>query len=170
MTLKHQFNVHVDISQPTAPQAVVRVAYSYPHAGTHSIPERYLNCVLSEASPLYRAALAAIYRSVGARIPDAAMVRLPHAEIRPTATPTVLTLALIDQSRASSLPRARLYYLEAIPELQSQVERQIVVEKHEWTCPELKDIAVIRRVSRGLVWGHYSAAVDTHLFPGRDDT
>lgn len=121
MTLKHQFSVHVGISESTAPQSVVRVACSYPHAGTRSIPERWLQCVLSEASPLFRAALAAIYCSVGARIPDAAMARLPHAEIRPTATPTVLTLALVDRTRASSLPRARLCYLVAIPELQSQV-------------------------------------------------
>lgn len=86
------------------------------------------------------------------RIPSVPPARLPPAEIRPQLRLGYFSLAIQDHRRASELLACRLYYYESIPELPSNVEKEVRVTRSEMTDAELH---LARRVGarlRKMAW------------------
>ena len=162
--LKHQLNIHLDFVPPASAASFLEIRYSYPYSGEHLLSEQVLRLDVDDIDQELLAGLRQIYDALVARIPKPRPIRLPHAKITPKINPAILTLVVLDQSRAHLLPLARLYYHGEVPELQSRNEQEVRVEKLEWTRKELVTANRIRDAVRKLAWDDYKQLVGDYFF------
>jgi hypothetical protein len=167
MGLKHQLNIHLDYG-PTCPDGGLEIRYGYHYSGPHQLREQVICLKQSEIAGPLRKDLAEVYSALERRIPAPENVRLPHASIRPDVKSGGLTLVVLDQARAPTLPMARLYYYEIVASLNSRIEGQVRVERDGWTPTELEICVRIAEGVRKLAWQDYERLIGHHLFGEND--
>ena len=164
MPPKHQLNIHLDYGPNVFEPWGLEVRYGYHYSGEHQLREQVLRIPPEEIGESLTTDLAALYDALSMRILEPAMVRLPHAEIRPTIRPTGFTFIVLDQARAELLPIARLFYLEEVTPLRSRIERKVYLERADWGEKEHPLCKRVRDVVRKLAWEDYSRLVGHCLF------
>jgi hypothetical protein len=164
MEYRHQLNIHLDYGPQCFQVGGLEVRYGYHYSGEHQLREQVMLIPEERLEPGLRADLDQIYAALAGRIPEPDVVRLPHAEIRPTIRTTGLTFVVLDQTRAVQLPIARLYYIEEVPEVGSSIERRVYIEQPHWTVEEREVCDRVRQRVRKLAWEDYSRLIGHHLF------
>lgn len=146
----------------------VEVRYGYRYSGPHELREQVLRVPSKDMEDDFRECLMGLYRAVERRIPTPNVVRLPHAAVTPAVESGLLTFVVLDQARASTLPFARLYYYETVAPLDSRIEREIRVERDNWTAEEIHCCFDVAHRVRKLAWRDYERLMGYHLF-GNDN-
>jgi hypothetical protein len=67
-----------------------------------------------------------------------------------------------DPRRAADLPIARLYYLEQVQELESQIEKEVRMKRVDFSDSELSAWKSLRAMVKEVVWNHYTALVGAY--------
>ena len=130
----------------------------------HQLREQLTRIPAAELHPALKHELDLLYEAMRQRIPEPVSVRLPHAEIQPTIRPGGLTFVVLDQTRATKLPIARLYYYEIVEQIRSNIERRVYLEQPDWTDEELETCKGIRDKVKKIAWEDYSHLIGHHLF------
>ena len=164
MVLKHQLNIHLDYGPHCFEQWGLEVRYGYHYSGEHQLREQVIRIGENHIEPNLKTDLAFIYKALKSRIPEPELVRLPHAEVKPTIRPAGLTFVVLDQTRAKALPIARLYYYEEVEPLGSCIERRVYLEMPDWTDAENTVCERIRESVRKISWKDYERLMGHHLF------
>ncbi len=164
MALKHQLNIHLDYGPHCFELWGLEVRYGYHYSGEHQLREQVIRVGADHIEPKLKIDLDSIYEALKGRIPEPERVRLPHTEVKPTVRPAGLTFVVLDQTRAMTLPIARLYYYEEIEPLGSRIERRIYLEKPDWTSAENEVCEGVRESIRKLAWKDYERLMGHHLF------
>lgn len=89
-------------------------------------------------------------------------VRMPHAEILPIIRYGGITIVIQDEQRVD-IPVARMYYLEVIDEIQSQVEKQVRIERDDFTSDEMASWKRLRSHVKSIAWRDYQNRVGQYF-------
>lgn len=152
--VKHQLDVWVQYHRD-ADHGVL--SYGYHYSQPHELREQRIDLKLSELPRDLKSDMNALINALLSRVPTPAVVRLPHAEVRPKITLGYFTLAIQDQRRTNELPACRLYYHEVIPELASNIEREVRVPRPEMSNAELHLAKRAAARLRKMAWEHYES-------------
>jgi hypothetical protein len=147
----HQFLIHLVLEFGSRDLLVV---YSYPFSQPHELRERTIRVVESEIPKRVKTTLDSLVRALIGRIPAPNAVRMPHAEIEPQIRYTGATVVVQDKRR-DDLPLAVMYYLEVVPGLCSQVQRQVRIERDDFSDDELAAWNGLRQAVKSIVWAEY---------------
>ena len=164
-SIRHYLDTHVDyrVDETTHALDTISIAYGYHYSGEHYLREQRFAVELSALTAKQQKLLLEVHGFLEARIPPLVTVRLPHATAVPRIRYGQLTFVAQDHRHSSILPVARLYYYEVIPELPSQIERQVRLESHDWSPPQAVVTRRLRAWVRAQAWRAYSEQVAGYL-------
>jgi hypothetical protein len=147
----HQLLIHVGLEIGTGD---VLVVYSYPFSQPHELREQTIRIAKGEIPEAVEKELGSIVQALVKRIPPPDLVRMPHAEIEPQIRYASATIVIQDKRRRDLL-LAVMYYLELIPESSSQVERQVRIERDDFSDDESASWKRLRQTVKAIVWADY---------------
>jgi len=164
-TFRHYLDTHIDYWLDENEQLLgpVEVRYGYHYSGVHHLREQVVQVPVTGMSTAESDRLIAVYQILKGRIPAPKPVRLPHAIVAPRIKTGGLTFVAQDQRQAAILPVARLYYYEIVPELASQIERQVRLTREDWSPDEAVVARRLRAWIRAVAWRAYVVLAGPYL-------
>jgi len=84
---------------------------------------------------------------------DLKPIRIPHDEVVPTVAPNILTVVTRDHRRA--LPVIRLTYIETIEKLRARMEREVRMERTDFSLNDVEVWQRLRQWANAKAWAHF---------------
>jgi hypothetical protein len=164
-SFRHYLDTHVDYWVDGAGSLTgdIEIRFGYHFSGEHHVREQVLRIPPAALSQKERELLLGVIQVLVGRIPEPKSVRLPHATVIPRIRVGGFTFVAQDQRQATILPVGRLYYQEIIPELASQVEKQIRLERADWPDSSRHMTGRLRAWVRSRAWQSYAALIAPYL-------
>ena len=126
------------------------------HSSPYAIREQVIRLTADQISAKVKGDLDTLVGALSDRI-LASPVRLPSREVNPLIRWANTTIVIQDAQRKDELPLMRMYYLEEISEVESQVEREVRMTADSFSSHEREAWERLRKAIKGIAWHDYQA-------------